>query len=83
MQLCKITTQKGAKSFLFQKFVKRFMPMLLLRCSCFLYCRVILCNGSTSTLLRPLPHRLMVSICYASMQKYYSKKDIQGCSHFW
>ena len=61
-------TKKDVKSVLFQNFVNKFVPVVLLRCTRISHYHVVLCNGSTSILLGPLPYRRMISIYYASMQ---------------
>ena len=67
IQLYKIMTQNGVKTVLFQNFVKKFLPVVLLRCIRIFHYLVVLCNGSTSTLLCLLSHRHK-SIYYASRQ---------------
>ena len=68
IQSYKIMTKKDVKTAFFQNFVKKFVPVLLLRCIRISNYHVVLCNGSISTLLCPLPYKRMISICYASMQ---------------
>ena len=64
----KMMTKKDVKSVLFQNFVNKFVPVVFLRCTRISHYHVVLCNGSTSILLGPLPYRRMISIYYASMQ---------------
>ena len=61
-------TKNGVKTVLFQNFAKKFVPVVLLRCIRISHYHVVLCKGSNSALLHPLPQRRMISVCYAIIQ---------------